>query len=323
MLRTPILAALLAAFIATIAIATVSAGAQAGQQPQRTVSATLAPATATVGDRLTLTIVVGHPISAQPAGPGYGGDFGGLEIIAIAPPRIESHDDIGETTLTYTLTAFHTGEITVPAQTISLTDNGATSTLTTAPLHVTIASVLTPGDTTLRPLKPQLSIDGGAPPFVVPALFVAVFVALTACGYILHARAVRLRPPPLAARAAAVSAPPAATARHALDAVAASRLSDTDVAEYYARIATTVRAYLTARFDFPAYAMTRTELDVAMAAAGIDIEPADLTSNLLEQCDAAEFAQRRPDHKRRTSDLTSAYEIVALTTPPPEAASGG
>ena len=77
MLRTSILAALLAALIATIMIAAVSAGAVAGLQPQSTVSATLTPATATVGDRLTLTIVVQHAIAAQATGPGYGGDFGG------------------------------------------------------------------------------------------------------------------------------------------------------------------------------------------------------------------------------------------------------
>ncbi|MFI5179555.1 MAG: hypothetical protein ACHQO8_13375 [Vicinamibacterales bacterium] len=59
--------------------------------------------------------------------------------------------------------------------------------------------------------------------------------------------------------------------------------------------------------------MTRSELERNAAGAHIERWPARLIANLLEQCDAAEFAAFRPALERRAADLTAAYEIVELT----------
>jgi hypothetical protein len=174
--------------------------------------------------------------------------------------------------------------------------------------------VLVPGDTSLRPLKPQLDIHEPAPSPVVPALFVAAFAGLTAFGYVLHRRAAALRP---AYRGVIDALPPPsaeALARQQLQQLVDDGLAERDVAEYYTRIASVVRGYLSARFAFPAYAMTRRELEREMRRSGIDRWPARVTANLLEQCDAVEFAQFRPAPARRAADLTAAYEILDLTS---------
>jgi hypothetical protein len=293
-----------------LAVASVHAAA-----PPSIVSTTADPARATVGDQITLTITVDHDAATTVEGAGFGADVGAFEIVAVAPPRVEARGDASRTTIAYTLAAFRTGDLTIPPQTITYRGSGGSGTLTTGAIAVTIVSVLSPGDTELRPLKAQIDLGDPAPSPVIPALFVAAFAALTAFGYVLVRRAVAVVPMPARAAPVIAAAPPSAheIARAALDAIASADLGAADAPEYYARIAATVRAYLTARFDFPAYAMTRRELERSAATSGIDRWPARVIANLLEQCDAVEFATFRPAPERRAADLTAAYEIIELT----------
>ena len=278
------------------------------------VSASLAPATATVGDRLTLTIVVDSSQGTIVESAGFGADAGAIEIIDVQRPRTERHGSGQRTTLVSTLAAFSTGDITIPPQRVTYRGAGGDGELRTDALHVSIVSVLAPGERDLRPLKPQLDLGAEAPPAIVPVLFVAAFAALTAFGYALHRRAVSFPSPIVRAAPAAAAPSSAASARAALDAIGASGTIETDVGEYYARIAAVVRAYLSERFSFPAYAMTRTEVERAMTNVGIERWPAHVTANLLAQCEAAEFAAFRPAPERREADLAAAHEIVALTS---------
>jgi hypothetical protein len=309
--------ALAAVAAATVSMLLLAAGAAGAAGPPVIASVTIEPSTATVGDRLTYRIAVDHDPATTVDAPGFDAVFPGLELVDVPPPRADDRGDTERTTFTYTLTSFQTGEITIPPQTITYGGAAGDGALRTAPITVTITSVLAPGDTGLRPLKPQLDLPDAAPPPIVPALFVAAFAALTALGYVLVARAIAIRPLPLpSARLRPQAERPAhETARAELDALVAERLADSDVAAYYACLAAIVRRYLSERFAFPAYAMTRTEIERAMTSAGIDRWPARLTANLFEQCDAAQFAGFTPARERRTADLTAAREIITLTTP--------
>lgn len=313
--RGVIVATLTLAFLLAVPVAA------RGQAAARIASAGITPASATVGDRLTLAIVVEHDDAVAVEGPGFGGDFGGLEVVDIPPPRDEDLPGGKRTTLTYTLTAFKTGDALVPPLTVTLRDtDGSGVALTTDPLRVSIRSVLAPGDTSLRPLKPQLELGDTAPSPAVPALVVAVFAVLTAFGYVLFRRAAQSRPPhPTAASIPhAVPLPPEVEARAALDAIASSGLASSDPPEFYARVAAVVRRYLSDRFAFPAYAMTRRELERHMRDAEIDRWVGRVTGNLLEEADGAQFAGVVPAPERRDADLTAAYEIVAITTNAPD-----
>src|SRR5262249_14932855 len=158
-----------------------------------------------------------------------------------------------------------------------------------------------------------LDIGQGAPSPILPAMFVAGFAALTAFGYVLHRRIGRTLPPaPVLAPAPAVVSPED-RARAELEAIGGAGLAASDTDEYYARIAATVRRYLTERFGFPAYALTRSEMEGAMTGAGVERWPSRLTANLLAQCDAVEFAGFRPAPERCAADLTAAHEIIDLT----------
>jgi hypothetical protein len=290
------------------------------QPPALKVSVTLEPATATVGDHLTFTITVDHSdgidIIDQPT---FGDDFGGLELLQVAPPaQTQLGPGLQRTTFAYTLASFETGVFTVPAMRLGYNDHATPGgVFTTEARSVRIDSVLAPGDTTLRPLKPQLDIPEPAPSPAVPAAFVAAMALLTAAGYVLYVRAVRIVPPALAVAAPAPSvASPHDRARASLDALARSNIAGADPAEHYARLAGIVRRYLSERYGFAAFAMTHTEMERGMAAAGIDRWPTRVATNLLEQCEAVEFAAFRPAPARLAADLAAAYELIALTSEP-------
>ena len=303
----------------------VSVPAQiAAQEPAPTVAdIRVEPFVATVGDRLALTIVVEHPPGAEITGPGEDADFGQAVFIESVDPVTEPAGDVERTTLAYTLTSFTVGQHDIPSLTIVWNSGGVSGNLSTPPAPYTIDTVLQSGTTTLRPLKPQLSIPEPAPPPFVPATFVALMAGLTVLGYWLVRRALDARPRPVTAGPALVPPrDPVVVARDALDALAASNLVVRDVPEYYARLAATLRQYLSVRFAVPAYAMTRTEIEQGMEAAGADRWPARLAANLLEQCEAAEFAKFVPARERRDQDLAAAYEIIRLAEPSSDGALG-
>jgi hypothetical protein len=214
----------------------------------------------------------------------------------------------------YELTTFHIGTARLPALTLRWRGAAGAGELTTPEQRVEVGSVLLPGETELRPLKPQLDITSDAPSPIWPATIVALFALLTAAGYMLMSKAIGARPSPPAVVARVPTA--AERARERLDALAAAPIDD--VKSYYAEIAATLRAYLSARFGFPAYAMTRRELQRHMSREGVERWPARLTANLLEQCDAVQFAGFRPARERSDADLNAAYEIIDLTAPSSE-----
>lgn len=284
--------------------------------PPQIVSARIEPFVSTVGDHLTLTIVVDHDEGTTITGPGADVPFGDLELIEITEPVTEPipNSDRERTTLVYTLAPFTTGTGALPRLDLNWRSETERGTVRTQEVPYTVDPVVAPDDNTLRPLKPQLDLAQPAPPPYVPATFVLMMAGLTAVGYWLIRRTIGIQPEPLRP----VPAPPpprtpAIEARERLDALAASGLAVTDPAAYYTRIAAITRAYLSERFDFAAYAMTRREMEQAMRREGLDRWPARLTANLLEQCDAVEFARFEPATERRSQDLMAAYEIVALT----------
>lgn len=285
-----------------------------GAQEPAIVSVSAEPARATVGDRIAVTAVVAHAAATviEAADP----SFGRLELLAEYPP-VTTDDGSGRatTTLRWDVAAFETGAIEAPPIELRYSGPDESGVLITGPLSVTIVPVTAPEDVTLQPLKPQLEIPEAPPPPVVPASVVAAMLLFTLAGYWLVRQAIATRP--LAPARPPASRPrPEDIARRRLTALGDAGLAERDPREYYARLATIVRRYLSDRYGFPAYAMTRSEIEGGMAAAGVDRWPAHLTANLIEQADAAQFAGFEPALERRRGDLAAAFEIVQLTEAP-------
>ncbi|HXK32543.1 MAG TPA: hypothetical protein VNM91_00835, partial [Dehalococcoidia bacterium] len=261
-----------AVLIAAVCVALARPALPAAAQEPAVVSVSAEPARATVGDRITLTVVVEH--AAGTAVEAVDPSFGQLELLATREPAVEARDGgRAATTLQFEVAAFATGTVDVPPITLRYAGPDESGELVAEPVSVTIAPVTAPDDVTLQPLKPQLEIPEAPPPPVVPAAVVAASVLFTLAGYWLVRQAIATRPAATAPPEPAGPAPDE-VARRRLSALADSGLAGRDPREYYARLAVIVRRYLSDRYGFPAFAMTRSEIERGMAAAGVDRWPA-------------------------------------------------
>jgi hypothetical protein len=301
------------AIIAALCVALAWPALPAVAQEPAVVSVSVEPARATVGDRIALTVVVEH--AAETVVEADDPSFGRLELLAASAPAVDARaSGRATTTLRWEVAAFETGAIEVPPMTLRYAGPDESGELVTDPVSITVTPVTAPGDITLQPLKPQLEIPRPPPPPIVPASVVAATVLFTLAGYWLVRQAIATRPPAPSPPEPPGPAPDEVASRR-LRALADSGLAARDPREYYGRLATIVRRYLSDRYGFPAFAMTRSEIEAGMAAAGVDRWPAHLTANLIAQADAAQFAGFAPAPPRRAADLDAAFEIVALTAP--------
>jgi hypothetical protein len=269
----------------------------------------------TVGDRFRYVIRVevdnGTTITVAPAG---------LPEVLSQTRRIETQTrSLGagrsELTVALEVAAFLPGPLDLPPIKLRARGpGGATIDIETPPSRVVVGSVL-PADGALTPrdLKPQAEI-GTSTPAALYAGLVALTIALLLVVALIVWRTRRLARPAPAAVAPEPVVAAEDRARSGLDG-AAPLLHRGDYDAYYSTISVTVRSYLTERFEFPAFALTTTELQERMVRSGMDRWQARLVAGLLNQCDAVVFAQYRPAPERADADLTAAYEIVEMSRP--------
>ncbi len=314
---------LLAAMLAVIALAAHAGPGQPATAQEAPLTSPISvrvafdPPTVALGERTRLTVTVTHSddllISASEPRRSEA-----LRLLD-APPPVSTPAGDGElvTVFSYLLAGFALGELTPGALRVSwLHADGAAGSIEVAAPPLIVRSTLTAGDTELRPLKPQIGIEGAPPAWRRPASVAALAVVLLSAGVAAWVVRVRRRRAPPEAIEAAPSGPEVA-ARRRLDRLASARaLENGDFDGYYGTISTVVRGFLEERFEFRATALTTVELQSRMVARGVDRWQARLVGGLLDRCDAAVYAHRYPDPLSADHDLTVAYEIVELSRPP-------
>jgi hypothetical protein len=287
---------------------------------------TLEPATATVGDRLTLTITAVHPEGARIDAPENPAAFGLLDVIEVRRPvTMEAGDGLQETRFVYVVAAFRTGRLQAGPIEVTATVEGEEQREALQVPPVTVESVLPAGDPAARGLAGPLAPPNGASGWWVwAALSAAAFAGLSIVTVLLARIAVA--PPP---GVGAAAQPADAVARAELDALEAAGLIERgDYLDSYRRLAAALRRYLSQRYGIPAAALTPDELAAGLDRAGVERWPARLAENILRQCDAVLYARYEPARERAEADLASAYELIELTAEaqpargaqPPEAA---
>jgi hypothetical protein len=282
------------------------------------------PATVTVGDHFKLVITVEADAATQVS---LAAGTLPQTISLIGLPRVASRDAGGgraEITLTAEVAAFFVGDAAVgPIKLDVRGRDGGTSQISTPPLQITVASTVADAAAAdPRPLKPQAEIAPvGARGWVFIGGAVLLVLLVTGLGLTVWWRRRRGHEVAAEPEPAAALLGPEDRARRELDETAATYLAGREFAPYYAVLATTIRRYLTERFEFPAFALTTVELQNQMVRRGLDRWQARLVGGLLEQCDAVVFAGYRPAPGRADTDLTAAYEIVEISRrPEPEEA---
>ncbi len=282
------------------------------------------PPSASIGDRVTLSVVVRHPdnVILKASTPA----LADVDVVTVIPPTTATGTPAGEaaaslpgstthvTTFAYTLQPFVLGTVdTGPIQLSWLRADGSVGTVDVAPAQLVVAPVRAAEDEALRPIKPQVSIEGAPSPAVRPATAATlVTVLVLAIGLVMVLRKRRTTPVEVTAPA---DMSPERGARDALDALGPVLAARLDYESYYGGLALTVRTYLAARFGFNAHALTTTELERRMVSHGVDRWQARLVGGLLERCDDAVYGHRYPEPASADHDLTVAYEIVELSRP--------
>ena len=179
-----------AAFLA--AMAPGATAAQDGGHSAVRISFTASRATLTVGDLVTLTLEVTHPAHHVVVVPRLGSEWGSFEVISQTPARTDSNGDGTETTSQrIEVTLFAPGTFETPDLSISVRDpDGGVEQLFLSPLQLTVTSVLSGSDETLRDIRPPADLPPSPwrqpPTLAIAAL--AVLAVLLPGSYFVHRR---------------------------------------------------------------------------------------------------------------------------------------
>ena len=290
----------------------------AAQQPV-TLHAAIDRDVVTVGDRIRATVTLTLPADAQADLTALETQFGELELLVVGLPQDTLlGDGRREVKVTYEVAAFRTGAVELPVLSLPVRlPDGATVSPSTSPLAVTVESVIPPDEnpTDVRDLKPQISypLASGISRRSIALAIAAVALALALTLILL--RWLR-RPRPVVAPLPEAPLSPEAAARAELDRIAGlGLLEQGDIKQFHALLAACVRRYLTARYNFPAFAMTTTELRRRMEDYGVGRWQARLVVGLLTESDAVNFAQYVPARTRCEQNIEVAYQIVDAGEP--------
>ena len=292
--------------------------AAAAQSPAN-LTAAIDRDTVTVGDRIRVTVTLTLPADAQADLVAVEQQFGDLELLLVGLAQDTLlPDGRREVKGTYEVAAFRTGGTQVPPLTVPVRLAGGENLVpVTAPLPVTVQSVIPPGEdpTDVRDLKAQMSfpIVSGISQRKVALIVAAVALTLAAALILLR----WLRRPRAVVTPLPVRPPsPEAIARAELDRIAGLGLLEKgDLKQFHALLAACIRRYLTARYNFPAFALTTTELRRYMQDYGVGRWQARLVGGLLTESDAVNFAQYVPARTRCEANLEMAYQIVDAGEP--------
>jgi hypothetical protein len=257
-----------------------------------------------IGDQFPLTFEVPLPPGATVEVDTSPDAWGAIEVISTDDIVIADFSAGRKATVTVTLAAFATGDLSVRPAVLVITGVEAQS-LQLEPVTLTVVPTL-PADAPLElsPLHPPSSVAGARPVWLMPAVILGslLLVLLAALGARRALRWQRNRPRRVPAPVPVPAPPP--------DLSGAAAQLDSDPVAAYRQLASTVRAVLAARYSFPARSLTTAELERRMETEGVDRWQARLVGGLLEECDAVVYAGYRPAPERRHADLNMAREIL-------------
>ena len=203
------------------------------------------------------------------------------------------------------LTAFRTGELTLPSLSIPFTDG---STLNTAPLNIEITSVLDPYNPPhdILDIKPIIMFARGITRDLILIAIVLLIVALAFTAYRLwrKRKLAKLSLPP------EFSMPPKDFALQELENLKNSGLLEQKlVNEYYDKLSDIVRYYVSRVTEADCLEKTTSEIYAALRST---LSHADNTMlrSFLQTCDFAKFAKFVPSEKDAQEHFETAKSLV-------------
>ena len=274
-----------------------AAAAQTVPPPGVRVSFTADRSELTVGDLVTLSLVVAHPADLVVVVPRVGREWGPFEVQAQTSVQTVSDNDVVRTVAKqFRVTAFAPGALETPALPVYIrAPDGSVRQVHANPVRVTVNSVLAGPDEQLKDLRSPagLSTPFWEQPVVLALAALVVLVAAAGAGYYLYRRSHRLD---TAAQTVVDTRSPWEVAMQELDRIDRIDLPGSgDLRGHYTLVSGVVRVYLGATHlrdagRMEATEMSTEEIGAAISQSSLGYEHARLVIDLLREADLVKFA---------------------------------
>ena len=306
-------------------LAAIAPGAAAAQEATRSgvrISFTADRPTLTVGDLVTLALEVTHPAGHVAVVSRVGPDWGPFEVISQTPAQTESNRDGTETTSQrIEVTLFAPGTFETPGLSLSLRGpDGGVEQLFLPPLQLTVNSVLTGPDETLKDIRPPADLPPPAwrQPATLAVAALAVVAVLVVASYVVHRRRRGQDEQPVSA---AETRTPWEIAIQEVDRIEKLDLPGNGrFKEHYTLVATVTKGYVRSIYlesasPNDAAEMTTNETVSAIWRSSLDHKNARLVVDLLNEADLVRFSNYPPVESEANEALRRARAFVEETRP--------
>ncbi len=264
----------------------------------------------TVGDPVELTLEVTHPAGYQVIIPKLGQSWGNFEVRSQPQAEIVTDDDGRATTrITISVTLFEPGSFETPALPLTVTSGGGeVIEEVVPPISLTVISVLSEGDTTLKDIRPQVGMQ--IPPLWPWLLGAAgVMLPVSAGGVWLF---IQWR----GKRVLTDNRLPHQVALDELNRIAGLRLPEKgQYKSHYTLVTDCLRTYIESRFQVHALDRTTLELKVSLSGSSMSKEQQHKFTDLFMDSDLVKFAKLTPEFEHANQLTQQAQMLVEMTKP--------
>ena len=266
-----------------------------------------------VGEDLTLTLTVTHPVGGDFVPPSAA-DFEPFEVIA----QKEEEVSLVESRIVFRLAAYRLPEdLEVPALSLRYRNEGEElAELETAPIAVKLVTSLTPDVTDIHDIKDPVTLE--LPRDLRLFLWLLAALLATLAAYLIY-RKFRREPE----EANVAFEPP--LPRADLEAEAAlKRLAEKDLpakgelAAFYGELSDIMKRYTGRRFEIPYLERTTGEVLFDLQAKRIAVSPEASLRPILEASDLVKFAKSSPASDEAEASFRDARAFLGRTRPRPE-----
>ena len=308
--------------VALCTLAVAAAPAQGSPPPGVRVSLVADSAELTVGDLVTLSLIVSHPADSTVVVPRLERDWGVFEVQAqTSVQTVSLIDGIRTVAKQFRVTLFAPGTFETSELLVSVRGpDGTLAFISPNPVQLTVNSVLSSPEDELKDLRPpaDLSTPFWERPFILALIVVVVLGLLGGAVFVLYRRSRRGNVP---AGDLADLRTPWEVATQELDRIAGLGLPRTgDMRGHYTLVAAVLRRYLGETFlreagDVRAEDMSTEELAAVMRQSALDYSRAGLVMEILRESDLVKFANYEPTAMRALEVAELVREFVELTAP--------
>ncbi|MEK6207921.1 MAG: BatD family protein [Chloroflexota bacterium] len=293
----------------------IALGSVAAADGPVNVAATVDKRGITIGDPITLALVVEVDPGYKITDSGVGRTMDEFEVLEAIPPQVTRIAN-GRTryTFRYKVTAFRVGDLVFPEIHVAYqSPTGEPGIAPTADIPIVITSVITVGEATddIKPVKPQLRLPNATPQIPQLAIQVALVVVVLAMLVLIirqTRRAAARRPKD---EMGDIQLTPAQRAMAELNRVASLGLPEKGrYAEHYELLSKTLRSYVGDRFGLSANERTPRELREDMLRAGIDRTEIATIYEILREGESARFHQSISYPARAQHAVRSAIDAM-------------